>query len=233
MQPLYTEAEFKAAKCRQPLPLCCLHCTKTFFKAKNLILLDMSPLRNRKTFGFCSHRCYSEHSRTSISVSCQKCGKTFNKDPQRIAKTKHNFCSRSCAAKWNNVHKTKGTRVSKLEKWLQVKLPELYPDLEFHFNRTDAINGELDIFIPSLCLAFELNGIFHYEPIYGSEKLAKMQNNDARKAQACYEHGIELCLIDISTQKYFKEQSSMKFLAIIQNITDSKLSGSSPVAKTA
>ena len=44
------------------------------------------------------------------------------------------FCSKSCAATYNNIRKTKGTRVSKLEKWLQKQLIDLYPDLDFHFN---------------------------------------------------------------------------------------------------
>ena len=35
----------------------------------------------------------------------------------------------------------------------------------------EAINSELDVYVPSLNLAFELNGIFHYEPIYGEKKL--------------------------------------------------------------
>jgi hypothetical protein len=166
-------------------------------------------------------------------VQCDQCHTSFKKGLCDIKRSPHHFCSKSCAAKWNNAHKTKGTRVSKLETWLTSKLPKLYPDLEFHFNRKDAINGELDIYVPSLKLAFELNGIFHYIPVYGPEKLASMQSNDARKVQACIERGISLCVIDVSYQKYFKEQSSMKFLAIIQNIIDSKLPGSSPVIPTA
>jgi hypothetical protein len=163
--------------------------------------------------------------KTSQSLSCNQCNKYFEKRPAEIRSTKHNFCSHSCHAQWQNTHKTKGTRVSKLEVWLQTQLPALYPSIEFHFNRTDAINAELDIFIPSIKLAFELNGIFHYEPIYGPEKLASTQNNDNRKILACAERGIGLCIIDVSHQKYFKEQSSMKFLDIIKNIIDLKLSG--------
>jgi hypothetical protein len=99
----------------------------------------------------------------------------------------------------------------------------LYPNLEFHFNRKDAINSELDIYIPTLKLAFELNGIFHYEPIYGSEKLDQIKNNDSRKYQACIEKNIELCIIDSSGLKYFKPEKCQKYLDIITNIINTKL----------
>src|ERR1019366_2749034 len=114
-------------------------------------------------------------------------------------------------ASHSNTHKTKGIRKSKLECWLENKLPLLYPNQTFHFNCKDAINSELDIYIPSLKLAFELNGIFHYEPIYGVNKLEQITNNDHRKFQACIENGIELCIIDTSNQKHFTEKSSDKF----------------------
>jgi very-short-patch-repair endonuclease len=133
-------------------------------------------------------------------------------------KYKNNFCSSSCAAIYNNTHKTYGTRRSKLEKYLEEKLKEKYPKLDIHFNRKDAINSELDIYIPSLKLAFELNGIYHYEPIHGPEKLASVQNNDQRKFQACLERGIELCIIDTSSIKHFKENKANKFLNIIIEI---------------
>ena len=71
-------------------------------------------------------------------------------------------------------------------------------------------------------LAFELNGIYHYEPIHGNDKLLKIQNNDNRKFQACLEQGIELCIIDSSQQKYFKKQSSEKYLNIISTIINNK-----------
>ena len=135
----------------------------------------------------------------------------------------NHFCSSSCAATYSNAHKTKGTRRSKLEVWLEAQLPLKYPDLVFHFNRKDAIDGELDIYIPSINLAFELNGIFHYEPIYGKDKLNQIRNNDTRKFQACIEKGIELCIIDTSKQTYFKEQTARKYLDIVTNIIDIKI----------
>lgn len=221
MQPLYTEAEFQAAKHNQLLPLCCIYCGKTYYRNKQQISVSM---QNAFPIGsFCSHSCSKAFHFPRITVRCKNCQKEFTKSPSQHSKHPNHFCSCSCAAKWNNAHKTKGTRVSKLEVWLQQKLPTLYPNLGFHFNRKDAINGELDIYIPSLKLAFELNGIFHYEPIYGPEKLAKMQTNDARKFAACQEHGVELCVIDSSSMKNFKEQRAIKFLTIITNIIDLRL----------
>jgi disulfide oxidoreductase YuzD len=166
---------------------------------------------------FCSNTCKSNMQNLKIIVKCSCCNKIINKYPNEIMKSKSGFifCSQSCAATYNNKHKTIGNRRSKLETWLESKLIEAYPNIEFHFNRKDVINSELDIYIPSLKLAFELNGIFHYEPIYGQDKLDQIQNNDNRKFQACVENGIELCLIDTSTQKYFKETTSIKFFEII------------------
>jgi hypothetical protein len=83
--------------------------------------------------------------------------------------------------------------------------------------------SELDIYIPSLKLAFELNGIFHYEPIFGNEKLNKIQKNDNNKFLKCQEKNISLCIIDTSSQKYFKEQTSKKILDIIINIINQHL----------
>lgn len=132
------------------------------------------------------------------------------------------FCTHSCAATYNNTHKTKGNRKSKLEFYLEKELPLLYPNLEFHFNRKDAIESELDVYIPSMKLAFELNGIFHYEPIYGDIKLEQIKNNDKRKFQACLERNIELCIIDASQLKYFKESNAKPYLDIIVNIINNK-----------
>lgn len=110
-----------------------------------------------------------------------------------------------------------------MEIFIKEALTGEFPNLEIHYNRKDTINSELDIYIPSFKLAIELNGIFHYEPIYGAEKLSKIQNNDTRKIQACIERGIEFCIIDVSNIKYFKIESSLKILDIIKRLIDLKL----------
>ena len=152
------------------------------------------------------------------NIVCLHCEKSFVKLTAEIKRSKNHFCSRSCSVTYNNTHKTKGTRRSKLEKWLEEQLTNLYPELEILYSNKTTINSELDIYIPSLKLAFELNGIFHYEPIFGKSKLNQIQNNDNRKFQACIENGIELCIIDTSQHKYVKPSTSQKYLDIINNI---------------
>jgi hypothetical protein len=89
----------------------------------------------------------------------------------------------------------------------------LYPNLEIKYNSKEEIHSELDIYIPKYKLAFELNGIFHYEPIFGGQKLEQTQNNDKNKFQLCQENKISLCVIDTSSLKYFKEQNAEKYPA--------------------
>jgi len=184
---------------------------------------QLYKMRRRKTkLTFCSISCGSKNRITQIECQCNQCNKTFTRVQSLVLRGEDKFCSRSCAATYNNTHKKHGTRRSKLEVWLEEQLPKKYPKLEFHFNRKDTINSELDIYIPSLKLAFELNGIFHYEPIYGKEKLARIENNDNRKFQACIEKNIELCTIDVSQLKYFKPKNAQKYLDVITSIISSK-----------
>jgi hypothetical protein len=181
--------------------------------------------KNKKYIFFCSEKCNHLNKTHRVETKCGNCNSplTVQRKILKNSKSGFAFCNRSCSATYNNTHKTHGTRRSKLEIWLEKKLTSLYPNLQIHFNKTDTINAELDIYIPSLKLAFELNGIFHYEPIYSQLKLEQTQNNDKRKFQACVEKGIEFCSIDTSSQKYFKEDSSIKFLDIITKIITTKL----------
>lgn len=207
----------------------CDNCHKIIKRSKKRILTSHRTSKSGKDF--CSSKCIVNYVNIGKFhfFECTQCGKETRKADWELNSSKRKnkdrvFCSSSCAAIYNNAHKTSGTRISKLEVFLQSELQKLYPSLDIHFNRKDAINSELDIYIPSLKLAFELNGIFHYEPIYGSDKLSQIQNNDNRKFQACIENGIELCIIDTASQKRFTTQSSLKYLKIITDIIDTKIS---------
>ncbi len=209
-------------KSRDSIPFKCEYCSNVFYCPKNRV---MSMLKGsvRNKLKYCSKKCKGLSMITSVEVECFHCKSKVDKKLCDLKKRRSHFCSQTCAAIYNNAHKKSGVNRSKLEKWLETKLTQLFPKLEIHYNKTNAINAELDIFFPSLKLAFELNGIFHYEPIFGNEKLQSTQNNDKRKFQACLEKQIELCIIDVSKEKYFKEHISKKYLDIITNIVESKL----------
>lgn len=200
------------------IPCVCNFCGNFFTKSRRDATIS---LRRNQTNTFCSKYCNRKYN-TSIMVQCAECNSTFTKSVSQIKKSKNNFCNHSCAAKHFNKNKKHGSQRSKLEAYLEEELIKQYPNLLFHFNRRDTINAELDIFIPSLKLAFELNGIFHYEPIFGIEKLIKTKNNDDRKFQACIEHGIELCIIDTSKEKYFKLNKCIVYRDIIFNIINNR-----------
>lgn len=217
MKPLYTDNEFKNSKSTDKLPCKCYQCNNIFYEYKKIIANALRSYHNQQT-KYCSQKCHGLSKIRKQKVNCKNCNVEFEKLPNEIKKTKNNFCSRSCAASYNNKHKTHGTRRSKLEMWLEDQLNILYPNLNILFNDKETIKSELDIYIPSMKLGFELNGIFHYEPIYGEDKLQKIQENDFNKFQACQKQNISLCSIDTSGQKYFKPKTSQRYLDIITTI---------------
>ena len=164
-----------------------------------------------------------------IVCKCEQCNKEFTRKQSRSThpkrKSNRTFCSKSCACIYNQTHKTTGTRRSKFEKYTEQKLIKDYPNLEIHFNRKDAIGSELDIYIPSLKLAIELNGIFHYKQIFSEKQFNQIQNNDARKFEVCKEKEIDLYIINVSEMITFKESNAEPYYNIVKNIIDNKLSG--------
>lgn len=222
MTPLYTQEQFNTSKSRALLPLRCEHCNKTFYSVKSQIQATIvNPKKSNKN-KYCSKKCLFLSMKNEVTKPCGFCGISVSRDLGDFKKSKSGllFCNQSCSAKYTNSHKKNGTRVSKLEIWLSKKLKDLYPNFDFKFNKTDAINAELDIYIPELKLAFELNGIFHYEPVFGQDKLVKTKNNDERKFQACVEKNISLCVVDTSKQIRFTEKSSFLYLDIIQKVIE-------------
>jgi len=155
---------------------------------------------------------------TTKTVTCLQCNKLFQKQAHRIKKSPNHFCDRSCSAKYHNVHKTIGTRRSKLEIFLESKLRKSYPELKLLCNDKSAINSELDFYFPELQLAIELNGILHFEPIYGNSKLTQIQSNDTKKSFLCHQQHINLAVIDCSTYSHLTEKVKNKYWNIVNNL---------------
>ena len=168
---------------------------------------------------WCSYKCRYPDNKNRI-VKCLKCNKEFSKLNAECIKTPNHFCSRSCSASYNNTHKSYGNRRSKLEVYLEQQIKEHYPHLEVICNQKTAINSELDFYFPELRFAIELNGITHYEPIYGEDKFEKIQDNDRRKVIACYEKDIELAIIDSSSCSYLNETAKNKYKDIVFNLIE-------------
>ncbi|MFA7219340.1 MAG: hypothetical protein WC119_02425 [Synergistaceae bacterium] len=222
MKKLFTQQELFDAKFDTLMELECENCGDIFRRKKREIIRRLEVRGNSySTCDYCSRSCQKKAK--SIKCICSNCNEPIQKMPSQFQKSKNHFCSRSCAASYNNKHKTKGTRVSKLEKWLQEQLVQKYPLLKFDFNKTDAIESELDIYIPKLKLAFELNGIFHYEPIFGNKKLTSIQKMDKNKMQACQKNNISLCVLDTTSLKYFKIEKAIMFFEIVAKIIDKHL----------
>jgi hypothetical protein len=110
----------------------------------------------------------------------------------------------SCSASFNNKNKTRGTaRVSKFELYLQSRIKEEWPNLQVSFSDKQALQGagEVDFWFPTLNLALEIQGITHYEPVFGQDKLLNEQKND----QAKRDKAKELRNI-FKRNKYFKSK---------------------------
>jgi hypothetical protein len=171
---------------------------------------------------FCSISCRYGYQEKGKEIACAQCQKLIRKTPAQVRQTINNvFCSKSCAAFYNNSHKRTGTRRSKLKVFIEHHLRLEFSELDFQCNTNSSIGKELDFYFPKLQLAIELNGIFHYQPIYGQEKLERIQKNDKEKANRCWEAGIELFVIDVSDRAYLTQKRKESYWTIVKELVTS------------
>lgn len=173
---------------------------------------------------YCSTKCYSDwcFKNSHIEKQCNFCKKSFMKRKSRVIHNKYHFCSTKCCNQFSAYNKISNKR-PKLERWLETKFKEIYPNLKIQYNnRTLCESLELDIYIPDLRLAFELNGPTHYEPIFGPETLKRMQKNDKNKMSLCIDKQIDLCIID-TRGEHFNEKKGSKFLKVITDIINLRI----------
>lgn len=97
-----TEDLFNNCKSLDSVEITCQTCFKNFKTTKKNIL---KGLKDRDNYvQFCSAKCSNtaRFEGNRQEVNCKHCNKTFSKTKSEIEKVINNFCSRSCAASYNN-----------------------------------------------------------------------------------------------------------------------------------
>ena len=208
----------------------CVNCGKKF-KRHNRLKKEYkyrSVIKAGKVWNFtgreyCSRECRNktQSKEGTIIKPCGWCGNKIKKNLAEFKKSKSGeiFCSQSCACSYNNTKKRKSRR-SKSEKLLFDLIEAEFPNLKIIANDKDLLDGyELDIVIPSIGLAIEWNGIVHYKPIYGQDKLTLIQKRDQEKQERAKKKGISLIIVPdlVSTDKYVRE-AFYKIKSIIKEL---------------
>lgn len=140
---------------------------------------------------------------TLANVNCSNCGKTIQRD--RYAREHHKFfyCNRSCQAIYANKTYNRAGRFgrnrSKAEDELSALISTEFPNMGLVKNDRSTIVGglELDLWLPSVKIAIELNGPCHYIPLFGTAELTRTMSKDEIKKQECQRLGIRLFIINI------------------------------------
>lgn len=144
------------------------------------------------------------------NMNCQQCNQTFLSKECRKTKHGKRFCSKSCRMKYFNIHHHVHSKVntSYPENYLFSLLTAEFPNLDIQKNnRTFLRCGlEIDILIPSIKLAIEINGPVHYKPIFGEDRLLKVQRKDKTKTKELQSRQIDLVVLDVSELSKLHDQ---------------------------
>ncbi len=217
MKPKFDINNFELLK-NKDLKFECEICSNEFTSTKKYLrrALGITIHPRKPSIKYCSRKCQSIGRKTGVEVKCEECGKEVYRCLNEIKSSKNSifFCSNECKGiNWNK-NKDFGFNRSKIEIWVEEELAKKYK-FNIIFNDRDLLGYELDIYIPSLKIAFELNGIFHYEAIFGKDKLKVTKERDLFKINECLKKKVKLSVIDITDIKNFTPFKGKKYLDYI------------------
>lgn len=200
MKLLIDESSYNLLQNKDIVLCSCVLCNKEFTRTKKRIQLYLK--RSGNNAGYCSRACANKARINHVFLPCEECSKVSKKRAYDVNHNKHVFCSCACHAKYKNKNKKGGINRSAIEIHIESLIRSAFPALNLICNDHTILDGqELDFYFPTLKFAIELNGITHYEPIYGLDRFTRSLDSDKRKMIKCYEKGIELAVIDISAAK--------------------------------
>jgi len=157
-------------------------------------------LKNKLIDGiFCSRSCKAAGSRRRHTAECAVCGKSITRQLSQLKKSKSGkiFCSPRCGTIWSNWKGPKFKERSILERAIGEELVDLFPDLKIHLGDISPIDSSVDIWIPELKLAIEINGPHHYEPLRGDiSAYISTVKNDLRKIRQAQTAGVSLYVLN-------------------------------------
>ena len=111
----------------------------------------------------------------------------------------------------------------KSEAQLFVIISSFYPDAVYQYRPNWLNKQSIDIYIPSLLIGIEYQGVQHYKPIEhfgGEEHFQQQQENDRKKKQLCIDNGV--ILIEWPYSKEVTEAEVRKELNINADVIPKK-----------
>lgn len=99
---VYSEENYKNAKSGEVFEFVCEECGRVFYKTKQQISKNKGVLPK-----YCSQKCDKDaKAKKIVKVKCKECGEEYGIEEylyqRKIKQGSNFFCSRSCAAKYNN-----------------------------------------------------------------------------------------------------------------------------------
>jgi ribosomal protein L33 len=211
------------------ITLLCHACGIEFQRKKSEV---MKSIRKGKKFSCsvgCSNRLSNSGLQRFVTLKCDECGQEFTRVMKDYRKNQLRnaaklYCNKHCAMIALNKSPRSSRPTSSHEVIMSQIIKDNYDNNICIFNNVRDVfpdNLEIDIWIPSVCLAIELNGVCHFYPIYGEDRLKKTQSNDYKKSMLAQKMNINLLTIDTSSLKSKSKQQVLNFLN--DKFTDSVL----------